>query len=422
MKKEIGLLIDNSDGQEDIFNWFASEIEQSIQEGEHDFGLSEIMDKVQHVEMSLQDLSEKIDVSNENEPTSFSVAIKRTGDLLRKWMVLFLNRNKNPNVVYFFNLELDNILEYITVDNISNKSIPVIERDFSVIFLIQGIDLGDTVRKMSRDGLFQLSDSLPTLSKKIIDKFVVELKTTTFSTSQIAFRDLMLGDTPMSQIALKGLRHADASEEFVQDGEEVEYLWLAHLWIDTTDAGKANKFMHLISSTLCYIDNVKVELVSAKVGSLMQNWIVTVKGWFTKENILQILAKVVKAIEAFGLGRHIESVEKTKADRRKIEEDTKRMMSEEQTRQMNELAVAEKIEDVKSKMLDNKLKELEYQQKLSDMLASGLMETDANFSFMMNNCLVVKRENGRLTTGNIEDLDATTGRSETDTSQDPPTL
>ncbi|QJB35865.1 hypothetical protein HF324_32900 [Chitinophaga oryzae] len=419
MKKEFALAIDYGGNHDDIFDRYTSEIEQSRQLGKPVFGLREIMNKVDLIKMLLRRLSETKGTENENELIAGGVVIKKTLGLLKKWIILFLNRSKNSSIVYLFNYELDDIIGYIAAENIHSRSIAVIERDFSSFFLIQKIDFETIVNEWGDDRFSLMSNGIVDLSSQVVDKLVAELQPTLFSPSPMAVRTLRQSHPSMSaQIANIALKYESTNEGFMPDGENVEYVWSVDIWIDTRDAGIANKFMNLISSTLCYIPNVKMDILSAGVGSFFQNCILKMKGFFAKEKTKEIFTKAQKAAEGYALDRHFEPYEKMKAEREKTQEETKRMMSEEQTREYNELLLEAKREEVKAMKLANKKQEMEMDDMLVERLARGLVQIGTDFRVGANDRLAIQRENGRLTTGDMHEIDIRAERRQIDGGQD----
>ncbi|SKA41133.1 hypothetical protein SAMN04488128_105344 [Chitinophaga eiseniae] len=421
MIKEFELVVDYGGNHDDIFDRYTSEIEQSRQLGKSALGLHEIMNKVHLIKMLLQHLSKMIDPENESESMAGDIVIKKTLGLLKKWIVLFLNRSKNRSIVHLFNYELDDIIGYIGAENIHSRSIAAIEKDFSSIFLIQKIDFETIVDDLDNDRLSRMSNGIPDLSRQLVDKLVAGLQPTLFSPSLMAVRTLRQSHPSMSvQIANTALRHESTNEGCMPDGEDIEYVWFIRIWIDTKDAGVANKFMNLISSTLCYIPNVKMDIVSAGVGSFFQNCILKMKGFFAKEKTKEIFTKAQKAAQGYALDRHVEPYEKMKAERQKTEKETKRMMSEEQTREYNELLLEAKREEVKAMKLANKKQEMEMDDMLVERLARGLVQMDPDFRVVANDRLMIQQENGHLTTGDVREIDIRAERRQIDESQDAP--
>src|SRR4051794_19100857 len=122
MQNETALLIDKS-GSNRIFEKFASEIEQAKIDGNANYALDSLMRRLQRIERKLQDLSEEINVENENQETNYSITIKLTREILDKWFVLFEKRNIKPDIVETINNELNIIIDYIEKSNISTESV-----------------------------------------------------------------------------------------------------------------------------------------------------------------------------------------------------------------------------------------------------------------------------------------------------------
>lgn len=181
------------------------------------------------------------------------------------------------------------------------------------------------------------------------------------------------------------------------------FEWDIYLWINTKDAYKVNKFISLVSSVLSYIDEVDVEIIDSGIGSFYQRWKIKLKSFFAKKRTKEILEKGVRAAEYYSLDRHIEPIEKSKTERKKVEEEIKRMMSEEQIQELHKLMIEEKRQDVKAKKLANYEKELELNQKLSDLLAKGLVQIDDDYNIEINHKLLISQNQKAITIGEIND-------------------
>lgn len=189
------------------------------------------------------------------------------------------------------------------------------------------------------------------------------------------------------------------------------FEWDIYLWINTKDAFKVNKFINLISSVLSYIDEVDIEIVDSGIGSFYQRWKIKIKSFFAKKRTKEILEKGVKAAEYYSLDRHIEPIEKSKTERKKVEEEIKRMMSEEQIQELHKLMIEEKRQDVKAKKLANFEKELELNQKLSDLLAKGLVQIDDDYNIEINHKLLISQNQKAITIGEVNDTNVSSNEN-----------
>jgi TusA-related sulfurtransferase len=392
---ETALLVDNSGGR-NIFEMYAQEIEQAyLDSGDLNKDLAFILEKIQAVERQLQDLSEHINATNENEETVYSVTISNSRNLLNVWHGLFRDRDIYPNVVSYLSTELDKLINYTTYENVSQKIVPEIKDDFDTQFILEpnildaftdAVDYNEVAKENDISKLLELNSLI---LKNVYDKLTENVKKLSL--------DIVLLKSDL-----------DAK---IEDGEDTLYTWDVSLWIDTTDAVEANKFMYIISSALGYIEDVKIDITDTKVGSFLQKWIVKFKGWISKDDAKQILKKGAElthkgatALESYALDRHIEPIEKSRADRKKVEEDLKRLVTEDQAKELNELLVKEKREDLKAKKLANFKSQLELRRALSEMLANGLLEIDSDYKIMINNLLLISQENKKIELGNIEEI------------------
>lgn len=198
--------------------------------------------------------------------------------------------------------------------------------------------------------------------------------------------------------------YADKNDNTKHGLVDSPYEWDVYLWINTKDAFKANKFITLIATVLSYIDEVDAEIIDIGIGSLYQRWKLKIRSFFARKRTKEILEKGVRAAEYYSLDRHIEPIEKSKTERKKTEEEIKRMMSEEQIHELHKLMIEEKRQDVKAKKLANFEKELELNQKLSDMLAKGLVEIDDDYNIEINHMLLIKQNQKVITIGEIKKI------------------
>lgn len=393
---ETALLVDNSGGR-NIFEMYAQEVEQArLDSGDLNNDLSNIMDKIQAVERQLQDLSESINATNENEDSIFSVTINNSRNLLNVWHGLFRDRDVYPNVISYLSTELDKLINYTTIENIKNKSVDEIKKDFETQFILDPNILDNYTEAVNYNQAAQENDldKLEELNSYILKNLYQRM---TENIKKLKFDIVLLKSDIDAQI---------------EDGENTLYKWDVSLWINTTDAVEANKFMNIISSALGYIEDVKIDIIDANVGSFIQRWMVKFRGWIAKDDTKQVLKKggqMVKkgatALESYALDRHIEPIEKSKTDRKKVEEDIKRLLTEEQAKELNDLLVQEKREDLKAKRLANFKSQLDLRKVLSEMLANGLLEVDSDYKIMINNLLLISQENKKIELGDIDKID-----------------
>jgi hypothetical protein len=185
-------------------------------------------------------------------------------------------------------------------------------------------------------------------------------------------------------------------------------VWQVDLWIDTTNAVPANKFMHHLAMIIGYIDDTAITVIDTRIGSLSQRWKLIFRNLFAKERTKDILAKGAKAAEAALLDKHIEPIEKSKAERKQIDAEVNQLMTEEQAREMNDLIIEDKKQDVLAKKLANMEKALDIQARLSDLMARGLLEIDDDYRIMINGLLLIEQKNKVIKTDEMDNLDSTT--------------
>ncbi|HEX4372019.1 MAG TPA: hypothetical protein VHZ50_01820 [Puia sp.] len=384
----IALLV-NKRGGPDVFDSYAREIEQAAMEGDLAYELNDlkiIMNKIQGIERRLQDLGEFINAANENKENIYELTIEKSRQLLHTWLGLFKERNKYPSVINSLNVELDKLDTYVLVSNIETKTVDEIKTDFETQFI--------------------LDDNILDLYTESVD-YKAAIDANDFEKLSELNSFILAGLYSRMRARISGLidKHIDKLGSISDDIANSVYTCEIEIWIDTNDAVEANKFMHLVSSTLSYIDGVELHIVDAKIGSFLQRWRARFADWSSKEETKQILKKGTAALESYALERHIEPIEKSKVERKKTEEDLKRMMSEAQAIELNKLIIEEKKEDLKSKKLLNIKQELEIRNTLSDMLTRGLIDTDSDFKIMINGMLLVKKENQQIEIGDVDDID-----------------
>lgn len=406
---EIALLVDNPDGK-NIFDLYAREIEQSSMEGDLNPYMEVLRMKFEEIERQLQDLSEKIDASNENELNIYGLTIEKSRRLLNNWLGLFQERNKYPNVQLALMQELDRLSNYIKISNIESKSIDQIKTDFETNFTLEVGILENFARSVGYEKALKANDynSIASLNSFILGKLYGHL-----SQKIAGFFPMEQGEI-FSQSKTSSKESNKTSNEYVIDGENIMYIWNVHVWVNNKDAIKVNKFLNTLSSTLGYIEGVEIEIIDTGIGSVFQKWRMKFKGWLAKDETKQVMSKSAKAAESYLIERHIEPIAKSKTERKKIEEETNRMMSIEQSKEMNELLIQEKKEDVKAKRLSNMKEELEIRGRLSEIMSQGFIEIDSDFKVMINDLMFVSKEQNRIQLGDIDKIDEKSDREKID--------
>jgi hypothetical protein len=138
-----------------------------------------------------------------------------------------------------------------------------------------------------------------------------------------------------------------------------------------------------ISSALEAIDGVAVELSDWSRGSFVAKLKVYIKNIWARDEVRQVLQKGRDAVESHYLDRPMEEVAKNRAEREKIEEDTKssvaereRMPDKQQSRESNDLDIEKKRQEVRAQKLDNDLKQIEVIRLTSQLVRDGIVSAD----------------------------------------------
>lgn len=190
-----------------------------------------------------------------------------------------------------------------------------------------------------------------------------------------------------------------------RDSENKTYTGILKIWIDTTNAEEANKFIYVVSSVLNNIENVDLEIIDCGIGSYWQNIWIKIRGWFAKEEVKQILTKSGQAVESYTLDRHIAPIEKAKAEKEKTTAETSLLMSKENAQKLHKIRIEKEEAELEALRLANLEKKIDLIGKLSETLSSGLVEIDSDYRIELNKLLLIKQEQGEVTTGDISDLD-----------------
>lgn len=411
MKKvELEILSDRGGGR-NIFEQFASEFERAALEKEQIPNLFALMEYFPLVERLLQDLGEDNDIPEEGGVSygdARKMIIRNTKTLLSVWMALFESRANFPEVPVLLERELHSLVDYLNPiifrtshkpgsKNEVGKFVNMIPEDFDLRFLVSLSRVKAIKGNKEEEADLEIVSKIMRRQYRYSENELQQLYEMVLSNSDItSFSDR---EGPKSQ---------RGPSQVVEDGEDVIYTWFAEVWIDSRDAGKANKFMHSFSSALLFIEGVEIEIIEAGVGSFFQKWLIRIRGWFAKEEVAQVMEKTFRAAEAFSLDRHIEPVEKIKLEKEKLskdiekmEEDRKRTMTETQIKEMHELELEGKREDIKAKKLANIKQHLEIQQLLSQRMAKGFVEVDSNYRIMINDLLAIKQTDKAIEIGDI---------------------
>lgn len=409
-KAEIEILSDQGDGK-NIFEQFAGAFERAALSKERIPNLYSLMESFLKVERLLQDIGEII--SSLHPDIALTAGLHKitgsTKKMLAVWMALFESREKYPEVPVLLEKDLLTLIPSLE-KNWRMASLAISESESG-----KGYDITSTIDfdstflvSLSKVKAIEAHNNSQEPQRPLIPN-LHGLTIYSDDQKQQFYAMVLQGSTGTTQpLDLRWPKDHRESGSAIEDGEDVTYTWTAAVWIDSREAGKANKFMYGFCAALLLIEGVNIEIVEAGVGSFFQRWLITIKGWFAKEEVIQVVQKAVRATEAYGLDRHIEPVEKIKAEREKIakdiekmEEEKKRMMTEGQIKEMHELDLASKREAVKAQKLANIKQYLEVQQLLSERMSKGFIEVDSDYRIMINDLLAINQKNNVIETGDI---------------------
>lgn len=404
--ERIALLVDQIGKGDNVFENFAIEFENARLKGDIDIQIIHLQGKLEQIERILQDLSEKINAHNEHD-NIYSLIIIEVRKILSIWLPAFSKRNLEPRILEYFDYELDKLIDYLQDKKLDSKTNRQIAKDFETQFAIGSQHVISIEKEVNSLDIGQLSVEWV---EKIAESVV---KSVTIVYAGSHFKGLKLFGTreKRQQDAFKiiseqieQLQNISQNIDEIADGEDTVYTLEIKLWIDTDDAAEANKFVNEVTQILSKIENVKCLLVDSGRGSFWQTIKIRAKGWFAKEETKQILTKTKSALESYAIERHIEPVEKSRVERKKTEEEIKRLMSEEQTKEIHKLEIAKGHEELEALRLSNLEKKLEIMDKMSSMLANGLVSIDSNYRIEIDGSLFIEQKDKKIKTNDINNL------------------
>lgn len=403
--ERIALLVDQIGKGENIFENFAIEFENARLKGEINIDINVLQEKIEEIERRLQDISEKINAHNENK-NIYSIIIKETRKVLSIWLPVFSRRNIAPKILNYFDEELNKLLEYLIINKLEQKNTETILSDFETKFTIGTSQINSFEKEMDNLNLSQLSvEWVEKIAESVVNYVTIVYDGNAKKTFRlIGFPDSKKKAMKLITRQIKEVQNIDFSSEQIEDGEDTLYSLEMKLWIDTDDASEANRFANEVTQILSKIENVKVLLVDCGKGSYWQTLKIRAQGWFAKEETKQVLAKTQKALEAYALDKHIEPIEKSKIERQKQEEEIKRLMSEEQTKELHQIEIAKGKEELEALKLTNLEKKLVIMDKMSSMLANGLVAIDSNYRIEINGALLIQQTNKVIETNDMDIL------------------
>lgn len=401
--ERIALLVDQIGKGDNIFENFAIEFEQAKMQGDFKNSYDSLQQKVELVERKLQDFSEKINAFNECK-NIYTLIIHNSRQLLSIWLPVFSKRNLEPKITEYFNDELVKLVGYLNLPDLETKTQDSIICDFETRFTINSAEIKAIETKMAHLNFSELSgewiEGIAETMVKSISRYYIRKKEDNYI---FAFKPYL----PFEDLTLKinELSTAVIPTNEIPDGEQTLYVADLNLWINTDNAVEANKFVNIVTEILGSIENVKITLVDCGKGSYWQKLKIKAEGWFAKEETKQIISKAQQAAEAYALDRHIEPVEKSRVDRKRLEEDINRLMPMDDVNAMHKIAVAKANAELESLRLDNLEKKVAIMDKMSQMLANGLVSIDSDFRIEMDGLLLIGQTNKILELGTADSIE-----------------
>jgi hypothetical protein len=172
------------------------------------------------------------------------------------------------------------------------------------------------------------------------------------------------------------------------------------------DEYKANQIGYsiwAISEALEKIDGISITLEDSGKGSRWFRFKLKIKDLLGKEEVKQVLNKSKEAIESQYLDKPIEEAKKIKAEREKVEKETKVIANEEDTKKIRSLEI-EKLELENESTKVNIMKsKLELIQGISKLIADGIIQNDSKIQLTINDMLFIEKDNDGLKYG--EDIE-----------------
>lgn len=374
--EKVDLLIDQLGKGDNIFEQFAKEftIQQLKPEAIPD-NYTNLQSKLEIVERRLQDISEKINAQNEYLENKYEYTISTTKSILSLWFPIFLtSRLEMEQLNQTFDFELDKLIDYLKLENIENKSLDQIKEDFKSDFIF------------SREEILTIRDYLKV--QDLESELSVNFVATYLANSLLHLENFEDKDNEQTSSSTDRIHNASIK-----------------VWIDTDDAGEANRFMSIVAGVFSSLEDVEVKIKDSGQGSFWQKWVIKWNGWFAKEETKQVLKKTQKALESYTLDKHIEPIEKSKADRQLIDAQIERMAPVDLSRQTHEIQFKQEQEKLRSLKLNNAIMKLDLISKASAVFASGLVTVDSDYRIEIDGILLIKQEAGKVEFINIEYLD-----------------
>jgi hypothetical protein len=172
------------------------------------------------------------------------------------------------------------------------------------------------------------------------------------------------------------------------------------------DDYKANQIGYTIwaiSEALEKIDGIYLTLEDCGKGSRWFRFKLKIKDLLGREEVKQVLNKSKDAIEAQYLDKPIEEAKKIKAEREKVEKETKVIANEKDTKKIRSLEI-EKLELENEATKVNIMKsKLELIQGISKLISDGIIQNDSKIQMTINDMLFLEKDNTSIKYG--EDIE-----------------
>ncbi|KAB8151712.1 hypothetical protein EZY14_017570 [Kordia sp. TARA_039_SRF] len=188
---------------------------------------------------------------------------------------------------------------------------------------------------------------------------------------------------------------------------DASFEWSMTLKFDNdSDEYRANQIAYsiwVISEALEKIDGVTITLEDSGIGSRWFKFKIGIKDELTKQEVKEVLNKSKEALQAHYLEKPIEEAKKIKAEREKVEKETKSIVNEEDAKKIRDLEIEKlRLENEAAKVNIMKGK-LELIQGISKLISDGIVQNDSNIQLMLNDMLFLEKKNDSVNEGeNIE--------------------
>lgn len=176
------------------------------------------------------------------------------------------------------------------------------------------------------------------------------------------------------------------------------------------DATNFLELLHHFSLALKLIDDqIEVNLEDWGNGSKWALLKVTIKSFFSREDVKSILTKAFDSADAQLVRKPIAEADKTEAEAERIMKETANLKtqqqafeSEELDLQMKRINVVKGALEAEEQMINNKLKAIQAANQLSEMIKSGLVKNDSSLEIEING--LIAYESGKLIQTKMDEI------------------